>query len=182
MAYSTPAMVRQALVPSSDGSQPPPENPTFTAADLSDEQLADAINEADSTIDSYIGRFYAVPVAAVLSDSDEDGAVGTIPHPIDYWSRNLAAYFATISYRGSQDFADSDPVQRRYDATMAALKMVVAGTAQLQLPRNMTDNAATGAAPAYNPYAGDLFTIDYFDLAPARYPMGPAPFWDGRFL
>lgn len=167
MAYSTPAMVRQALVPSSDGSMP--TTVTNTAADLPDAQLQDAINEADSIIDGYIGRFYAVPVTGEA-----------IPHPVDYWSRNIAAYNATLTYRESQDFADQDPVARRYTATMAALQSVSKGEIQLQLPRQTGDSRAAGADSPINPYEGDLFTPEDFDLRPAYDPIqGPSPYWFG---
>jgi len=181
MSYSTPALVRQALVPSlADPSNPPP-TPTNTAADLTNDQIQDAINEADSTIDGMIGRFYAVPVASVAG-GEEGGLV--VPHPIDYWSRNLAAYNATLSYRGSMDFTDDDPVARRYNATMTALNAVQAGNAQLQLPDNVSLNAATGASAPYNPYSGDLFSVGDFDLRGNDFDTvyGPQPFWPGGYL
>lgn len=179
MSYATVQMVRLALVPSSQGNLP--TTPTRTAADLSDDQIRDAIAEADATIDSYIGSYYAVPVQPIVAGSDEDGDVGQIPHPIDFWSRNIAAYSATLTYRGSQDLADTDPVVRRYNATMQALQAVAKGSARLQLPNNTSPNAATGAGPAYEPYAGDLFTPDDFSLAPAMFDpvMGGRPYWYG---
>lgn len=153
MAYSTPAMVRQALVPTSDGSMPDP--PSHTAADLSDQQLSDAISEADSIIDGYIGGHYAVPVAAVA---------GSAPSPLGYWSRTTAAYLATCTYRQSLDFADTDPVARRYNAVMSALKDVSTGKMVLQLPENVSENAASGAGTPINPYAGELWTPDDFSV------------------
>jgi phage gp36-like protein len=158
VAYSTVSMVRLALVPSSTGSLP--SQPTNTAADLSDAQISDAIAEADSLIDGYLGKFYTVPVASPT------------PHPVDYFSRNIAAYNATLSYRGSQDFSDDDPVARRYRATMDALKQISNGAVFLGqlIAKNTGDTAPTGAAPAYNPYQGDLWTPDDFDLT---------PMWDG---
>lgn len=157
MAYSTPAKVRQALVPSSDGTLP--TSPTGTAADLSDAQLTDAITEADATIDGYIGGFYAVPVAEVS---------GAVPHPVDYWSRNIAAYLASCTYRGSLDFTDNDPVARRYKDTLSALQAVSKGTIKLQLPQNVTPNAAAGAGSAVNPYVGDLWQPDDFLVQPTN--------------
>lgn len=173
MPYSSPAMVRMALVPSSDGSKPDP--PSNTGADLSDAQLSDAIAEADSVIDSYIGHYYAVPVAPILSGENEDGiTVGAIPHPVDYWSRNIAAYNATLSFREGQDFADTDPVARRYSATMLALTAVMRGQATLQIPDNTGPAAATGAGQPVNPYAGDLFDPRDWNLR----PLDPAwPLW-----
>lgn len=168
MAYSTPGMIRKALWPNSDGTLS--EELTHTAADLSDQQLADAIAEADSYIDSYLSRFYTVPVAMVA---------GATPHPVDYWSRNIAAYNATLSFKGSQDFSNDDPVARRYNGTVEALKAVAAGTAGLNLPHNTTDSMAAGAKPPINPYVGTLFSADDFDLTTDNRLSGPSPFWNG---
>ena len=170
MAYSTPAMVRKAILPSSDGSQPTAPNLSHTAADLSDPELADAIAEADSTIDGALSGRYAVPVA-------NDGS-GNVPHPIDYWSRNLAAYIATLSYRGSQDFSDDDPIARRYRMTQDAINMVATGKASLPLPSQTGTNSQVGVHSAYNPYVGDLWTPDDFNLTEGSPVLGP--YWYGR--
>lgn len=166
MPYSTPAMVRQALAPSTDGSLP--DEPTDTAADLTDTQLTDAINEADATIDAYIGGYYNVPVAL---------ANNLAPHPIDYWSRNIAAYNATLAYRGSMDFADTDPVARRYKDTLAALQAVSTGRLHLQVTDNTGAEAATGAGSVLNPYVGDLWTPDDFFIGPDSEASGQRWGW-----
>ena len=175
MPYTTPAEVRKAVSVTSDGSLPTTQ--THTAADLADEILQDAIAEADSTIDAYIGRFYTTPVP---NDPDTNAT----PHPIDFWSRNIAAYNATLSFRGSADFTDQDPVARRYNATMQALQAVKAGTAQLNLGMNTTDSSAAAAGDPINPFVGDLFTVDEFDLQqpmhdPVYGPGVPFGFWLG---
>lgn len=170
MAYSTPQKVRMALVPSSDGSAP--TSPTNTAADLSDAQLNDAIAEADAMIDSYIGGYYAVPVAAT-------GTPAVIPHPIDFWSRNIAAYGATLTYRGSMDFTDTDPINRRYKDTLAALQAVAAGKVRLQIPENTSGNSAIQPGSTINPYVGDLWQPEDFSLYPAQSPQlnSNSPYW-----
>lgn len=172
MSYSTPAMVRQALVPSSDGTQPTGSNLTHTAADLSDAQLQDSINEADAMIDGYIGGVYTTPVAQVA---------GLTPHPIDYLSRNIAAYNATLAFRGSMDFTDTDPVARRYRDSEAFLKGVGTNRISLPIPRNVGGaGATTSVAPAFNPYTGDLWTPDDFSIRPANrstYPWAFNPAW-----
>lgn len=170
MAYSTPAMVRLALIQTTDGSQP--DEPTNTAADLSDAQLNDAIAEADSTIDGYLGAYYEVPVADVNGDT---------PHPIDYWSRNLAIYNATIVYRGSMDFAETDPVTRRYNDTMAALQAVAAGRMRLQLPENTSGNSGVETGQVFNPYIGDLWGPEDFDLTQSPSGLTAGPFWWDRW-
>lgn len=183
MSYSTPAQVRRALVPSSDGTQP--TTPTNTAADLSDEQLQDSIDEADSTIDSYIGGFYAVPVTILDANGQPTGST---PHPLDFWSRNIAAYAASLSYRQSQDFTDTDPVARRYKDTLASLQAVAAGRMKLQIPDNVSGNSAVGVGHAYNPYEGDLWDPTDFSLEPSLSPTldpaerpVPEPFWTEPF-
>lgn len=166
MAYSTPAEVRQALVPTSDGSLPDPA--THTAADLSDAQLTDAISEADTLIDGYLGGRYSVPVLAVN---------GAIPHPVDYWSRTVAAYLATLTYRGSMDFSDNDPVARRYNAVLSALKDVAAGRMTLQVTMNTGPSAVSGVGPVSNPYVGDLWTPDDFSIGVASSPYPLRGYW-----
>lgn len=176
MSYSTPALVRMALIPSSDGALPSPAS--NTAADLSDAQLQDAISEADAVIDGYIGGHYAVPVATVIIVSDP-----VTPHPIDFWSRNIAAYNATLSYRRSLDFPDTDPIARRYAATMTALKAVAAGQIKLQIPTNTSPHSVVGAGSVVNPYAGDLFGVSDFNLRPLdpSWPLTPNAPYDGTW-
>lgn len=169
--YSTPAMVRQALVPSLNGNLPAAT--TNTAADLSDAQINDAIAEADSVIDGYLANFYATPVVAV-GDPDP-----LIPHPVDYWSRDIAAYLATCSYRGQLSIQTTDPVSLRYTAVLGFLKDVSTGKANLPLPRLGGDSVGLGAADApINPYIGDLWDPSDFSLSPAPLGHGWGP-WNG---
>jgi len=172
MPYSTPAMVRLALVPDSDGGQPDSASPTHTAADLSDGTLIDAIAEADSTIDSYLNARYAIPVAVIEAGNPHgyDGVAGAIPHPVDFLSRTIAAYLATITFKKSQDFADTDPIVRRYKAAMDLLNQIAAGKVNLNLPENTGDSSAIAVGQAYNPYVGTLWDVTDFDLSPAWSP------------
>lgn len=171
--YTTVVEVRNALYPGdwSDGNQPDSNSLTNTAVDLSNEQLIDAINEADSLIDSYIGGRYQTPV---LLDASGMPYAST-PHPIDFWSRNIAAYNATLTYASRQDFTDEDPVARRYNMTMTALTAVRDGKATLGIPDNLTPNADAGAGQAINQYYGHLFEPRDFDLYPVRsgWPLWP---------
>lgn len=165
MPYSTVAMVRNALAPGNfeDGNEPYPDgDQTNTAADLSNDQLNDAIAQADATIDSYIGGRYAVPV---LYDAGHVLYVLT-PAPLNFWSRDIAAYLATLTYRRAQDFADTDPVARRYLNAMLALTGVRDGKAVLQIPENVTDSSEVGVGSPVNPYQGHLFSTNDFDLQP----------------
>lgn len=150
--YSTAELVRNALTPTGVAG---------TAAVLSDPQLADAIAEADQLIDSYIGARYAVPVQPVT---------GVIPPPVGSWSRDIAAYLATLTWRRSQDITDNDPVVRRYKLTMQALTDVRDGKNSLSIPSSDGQpQDAAGAGTLINPYSGDLFTTRDFDLYPDRF-------------
>lgn len=182
MAYSTPAMVRLAVNPDGSDGTTPPAQPSRTAADFSDTQLLDFIAEADAMIDSFIGRFYAVPVKPVIAGDvlGDGGPVGGTPHPIDYWSRNLAVYYSTLSHRRSQDFGPDDPIRQRYTATMQALDAVKGGSARLSLPDNTSSASGVGAGTAVNPYVGSLWDTRDFDLRPINpgWPIVP-DWWSG---
>lgn len=162
MAYCTPERLRQALAPGllAEFANQPAEK-TFTAADLSNEQIQSEIDEASSMIDTALGGRYIVPVA-------NDPVTTLTPHPIDYWVRNIAAYLATCTYRGSNDFADQDPVARRFALTMTALTDVRAGKTSLNLPDVVGQNgtSSAGASAPINPYIGNLFGPEDFSLYP----------------
>ena len=125
--------------------------------------MIDFIAEADATIDSEIGGRYKVPVPLV----DGKG-----PHPLDYWSRNIAAYLATLTFRGSADFADTDPIVRRDPPTMEALHGVRDGKNALSLEGLDTGSNSGSVGLAVNQYEGTLFDSTDFDLAPDRTVQG----------
>lgn len=159
-AYSTADMVLSLLLPSgtTNGS---------LAHGVSDDRLDlivnDAISEADSTINLYLSAYYLVPVALAA-----DGA----PAPLPTWSRNIAAYLAALTLRGSKDFTDNDPIARRYRATIAELVAVQSGKSTLPFPTQTGDSSTFGSAPPVNPYVGSLFTPQDFNLGyyPSNYP------------
>lgn len=177
MSYSTVIMVRNALSPAPSGSewldndQPDPNSLTNTAADLSNAQLQDAITEADSKIDSYIGGRYTTPV---INDATGVPYVA-VPHPLDYWSRNIAAYLATLTNNKSQDLDETDPVIRRYNATVLDMVAVRDGKANLVIPENTTSSSEASAGQVINPYAGNLFGPCDFDLRPSSPGWGLYP-------
>lgn len=185
MPYSTVIEVRNALSPGDWADGNPPEDDdgdtttddviTGTAADLTNAQLLDAIAEADSLIDSYIGGKYVVPV---INQADGTPYPAT-PHPLDFWSRNIAAYNATLTNSRRQDFADTDPVARRYNATMIALTAVRDGKSVLSIPENSAgDNSTVGAGPVFNNYGpGALFPTCDFDINPPLFPVPSGWAW-----
>jgi phage gp36-like protein len=172
VAYSTPAMVRRVAAP--DASSGAQTTDTETAADLGDEVLADAIGEADAMIDAYLGARYALPIDLANNP--------TAPAPICYWSRDLALYLATLLQRGGMDFADTDPVARRYNGVMAQLNGVKDGSVVLQLLPVTTSNASAGAGAPLNRYEGRLWDASNFELEGADFPFERPNVWRGHWL
>lgn len=170
--YATVAQVRLALAPGIASPENQPNTLTHTAADLPNSQIEDAIAEADAQIDAMIGKFYIVPVQPV------GGPTPVIPHPLDYWCRNIAAYNATLTNRKGLDLTDNDPVVRRWRMAMDALTLVATGKATLSLPPNRGDSGVSGAGDVFNPYSGTLFPAGDFGLGYGS-PMERAHWHDG---
>ena len=148
----------------------PANQPSQTAADLPEPQLNDAIAEASSLVDSAIGGRYLTPVAPV-----DQSAPTIFPHPIDFYTRDIAAYLATCTYRGSVDFTNDDPIYRRYAVALAALNDVKNGVGVLPIPEVDPNTGATGVGEPVNPYLGKLFGPEDFDLTYKSLPGVPSP-------
>lgn len=157
--YSSLVDVRNALTPGGS------ESDTTTAASLGDPQLTDAINEADAIIDTHLSLIYEIP------QSDEDPLVAVAP--IRWWSRDIAAYLATLTFKRSKDIPADEPIRLRFNLVMAMLVALRDGKASIDLP------AAGGESEIYvaNLYNGHLFGPEDFGLAPAGY-SGPG-IWPG---
>lgn len=173
MPYSLPADVRNALAP---GVWPVPTGQTApktgTAADLSDPQLADAIADADSLIDSYLSPYYVTPVA-------QDPNTGRLPSEVTAWSRNVAAYNATLTYRRGKDLAATDPVALRYAQTMQTLQQVLNGKIRLRnVPTLEGDIGGASVGQVINPYVGSMFGLDDFGIGTSN-QFGP---WPGHWV
>lgn len=163
--YSTPDEVRLALAPSPMGAQPAQD----TAAALSDEQLADAIRQADSRIDGYLAGRYAVPVAPV-------GSPPVVPGLVAGWSRDLAAYGATLTLYRNRPVEATNTAYLRYLDVMRDLAAVQKGQMILSLPQATSDDGSGGYAGVVNTQPPDLFGAVDFG-APPR--MGSGLHWPG---
>lgn len=143
--YSSPADVRNALTPGGD------EADETTAASLSDSQIQDAIKEADGDIDTYVLSSYGIPMDA----DNPDVAI----YPVRAWSRDIAAYLATLTFRKSKDLQPDDPVRLRYLRVMDILEQIANGSLRPNLPQPPapTDGYGPQGAFVYNLYHGKLF-------------------------
>lgn len=157
--YSSVLDVRNALAPGGS------ESDTTTAASFNPAQLTDAINEADAIIDTHLSLVYAIP------QSDEDPLVA-VP-PVRWWSRDIAAYLATLTFKRSKDIPADEPIRLRFNLIMAQLVAIRDGKAAVDLP------PAGGESEVYvkNLYEGKMFSPEDFAL----YPSGRSGFgiWPG---
>lgn len=170
MPYSTLIDVRRALTPGAD-----PLN-TETAAGLKDEDIQDAITQADATIDSYLASRYATPVAAAVSAPLE---------PFRSWSRNIAAYSATLQWREGLTLDPRHPIALRWADTMDQLTKVAQGLLTLPVPGVDQDQSRRDVT-VVNPYDGGLFWPgDFSNVRPSNvgnYNQGrwPSQFYPGN--
>lgn len=141
--YSSPADVRFALAPG--GAEDSPD----TAAGFSDLQLIDAIKEADGVIDTYLNALYKIPMDPDLPE--------VAVYPVRAWSRDIAGYLATLTYRKSKDMAEDDPVRLRFLYIMDILNKILEGLLKPNLPPQ-DDGTESQGAFVYNLYGQKLFT------------------------
>lgn len=147
--YCTIEDVRNALTPG--GSQVD----KTTASGLEDTQIIDSIREADSIVNSYINARYTVPQDPL----DADRAV----EPARFWSRNIAAFLATLTYKRSKDVPADEPVRLRYNLTMAGLLAIREGKATTSLPPIGVTTGSDGVT-VINQYQGSMFAPADFAL------------------
>lgn len=147
--YCTSRDVRLALASVSKFSE------KATAAELSDEQIDDAIAEAEGTVDMYLSKRYTVPLNTTLTQA-------TAPQPVRGMTRNIAAYLITLTHQMGKDLDESDPIRLRYAFTMEALRAVRSGEANL--PEEFPGIEAESGVFVGNLYEGDLFDLQDFNL------------------
>lgn len=126
--YSSVDDVRNALAPGGSTSDP------STPASIDEGEIVDAISEADGIINGYISSRYTVPSDPVL--------VAVAVSPVRWWSRNIAAWLLTLTYRKQQDVGPDEPIRLRYDQTIAFLTQVRDG--QMDLGSLAANDTATG--------------------------------------
>lgn len=154
--YSSVFDVRNALTPGADTAD------KSTAAGLTDAQIEDAIAEADAVINAYCSDGYIVPLMDVTISEDPLVVASLAVQPLRFWSRDLAAYLATLTFKRNKDVPENDPVRLRYTMIMEMLRMVRAG--KMNLPLDATPDTGPGTVSTHNLYTGNLFGAEDFEL------------------
>lgn len=143
--YSSAQDVREALSPGGSTSDP------GTPASISENEILSAISEADGIIDGYVGSRYTVP---------EDLTVGGVAvSPIRWWSRTIAAWLVTLTYRNQQDVPPDEPIRLRYEQTIAFLVQVRDGLMDLTSLDDITDDSVDQVF-VENLYSNKLFPTE----------------------
>lgn len=136
-----------------------------TAASLERTQLEDAITEASQEIDLRLAQRYTVPFEPV-------------PPIIAQLTRDIAAYGATLTHRRGNPLGQDHPIRLRYTKATGLLDKIADGTIELDEAEGVARDS--GEAFVVNPYEGNLWDLDSFDLGPS-YNVGSWPnAWDAR--
>lgn len=129
MVYTDRDRVRHVLAPDGilDG----------TAASLGDPEIDEGIARVESRVDTYLRRFYTVPL------------VEPVPAIVRDLTTDLAAYDLTLAYYKSTDISDQDPVVRRYRDARDLLNSLASGVLVLDV---LEEDTTTDDDPVvYNP-------------------------------
>lgn len=160
MTYATPEELRARLRALGPASR--------TAADLDDDKLDDAIEDAAAEIDAALTSRYQLP-------TDPEAQ---LPRLVKALTIDVAAYLSTLTARGSSDMSKDDPVALRYARAQKLLESVASGSMRLPLPPAVSgsgDAYAVDTVPALN-LAGDVAAPTYDGGEPAGWPGGPAAY------
>jgi hypothetical protein len=162
--YSSPTDVRLALTPGGD------EDDQTTPASFEDDQIDDAIKEADGVIDTYISALYGIPQDPTATPADSVAV-----YPVRAWSRDIAAYLVTLTYRKFKEYGPDETVRQRWQWVMDILQKIADGKLKPNLPQPPTPPDGTGPQGAfvYNQYAVPLFTMADVFCPPKRRSMYP---------
>jgi phage gp36-like protein len=101
------------------------DNGTGTCAQLTDEQLTEAIGRASSKVSAYAGTTF---------EPDASQPVVTVPALIVTLTVQIATYYATLTYRKSKDLAAFDPVYLGFLDASQMLKDIASGLIQVAPP------------------------------------------------
>lgn len=147
MPYTTPSAVRFVLTADGDPSDP------SSAAGFDDSMLTGPCQQASDEVDARLGGRYTVPFDP-----------NNTPTVVTDIATDIAAYLATLTFRGGQPVETTDPIYLRYLRALAFLKDITTGVATLPTPQA---GAPLGEVVSANPTVGPLFGPEDFALYPA---------------
>lgn len=158
-----------------------------TASMLQDDQIEDAIHEADSIINTYVATGYAVPVVDIeVVTPGEGGAADTTATisvgkgPFRWWSRDIAAYLTTLTYRRNKDITEDDPIRLRFALVMRMLEGIKSGDTTIPVDDNENPGSSEQDVFPYPYYEGQLFDPKSMGLVESHSWLPPHHMYSGR--
>lgn len=162
--YCTVSDVKAALTPGASEAT----SAEATAVNLPNWQIEDAIAEATGTVRLYVAGRYTVPEPDTeiteypLSDPPTQTTVALAPYPVRGWTRNVAAYLLTLTFKRNQDLKKDDPIRLRHIMTMGQLEAV--RNRSLDIPGFVIVDSDDQGVHVENLYQGQLFSLEDFML------------------
>jgi phage gp36-like protein len=130
--YCTPADIRENVGGTDNG--------TGTCAQLTDDQLTEAIGRASSKVSAYAGTTF---------EADASTPVVVVPDLIFGVTVAIASFYGTLTYRKNKPLAQYDPVMLGYTDAMATLNAIASGAIQVSAP-DPGEPPSSGAARVIN--------------------------------
>lgn len=164
--YCTVRDVRNALTPGVDVMNSPGKDPS----DLPDWQIEDAIDAAEGVVNAHVAARYVVTPAEIevpvipATDPVTTEMVTVAPAPLRAWTRDIAAWYATLTFNRAKDIKEDDPIRLRMALVMSLLRDVRDRKSILPLPPVTDEENVTSGAEIYNLYEGNLFGPEDFNL------------------
>lgn len=125
-----------------------------TPASLDDDQIAAAIDNAQSQVDGYLRGSYETPFGP------------PVPALVKALTVDIAAYLAGLTYYQETELLVSDPLALRYARAMALLADISMGKIQLDSGDGGEPalDADSGIGAPINAYEGSMFGLRDFGL------------------
>lgn len=140
-----------------------------SAANLADDQINQAIEDAQSQVDGYLRRRYSLP----------------LPAPVPALAKSLvidiAAYLAGLNYYQETQLLADDPLSLRYQRAIALLKDIQDGEIDLDVGDGAgpaPDTAGSMSRPVRQ-YDGSMFGLSDFGLGYGCGDRGWGWDWNG---
>lgn len=164
--YCTVRDVRTALTPGVAVLNAPGKDPS----DLPDWQIIDAIDAAEGVVNAHTAaRYVIVPTEVEVPEPTDGDPANTemrfiAPTPIRSWTRDIAAWYLTLTFNRAKDIKEDDPIRLRMGLVMKLLGDVRDRKSILPLPPVTDADNVTSGAEVYNLYEGTLFGPEDFNL------------------
>jgi hypothetical protein len=132
-----------------------------TAAYFQDYQIEDAILEAEGIVAAHIAARYTIVTGEVEEINPEDPLETWVwvvaPSPIRAWTRDVAAYLASLTFHRHKDIEEDDPIRLRFKMVMDNLIAVRDRKMNIDLP---PIGDGTSGVFVINQYEGKLFGLE----------------------